>query len=101
MEKKGEYDKLVSLHKEKLDIQHTRRQAEDEEGDAGRSSDVLPIGEGALIIDEVKVRRSMYFTSHPLTSESFSCYIHQIPILLSHTQVYKYHGRLIVAQCTL
>ena len=58
VDKKTEYDKLVSLQKERLKTKKVRRQEENEvqncEEDVSIEG-VLPIGEGSLILDEVKV----------------------------------------------
>lgn len=65
--KKGQY-KLVLMHQQ-LHLQRTKTQEEDGEGAVHSSTGVLPIGEGALIIDEVKVCSDAHilhsFTSHP------------------------------------
>ena len=57
LERKGQYDKLVQLHQEQLEAKKAKKPEEEEEEDAHSSKDVLPIGEGALIINEVKVLR--------------------------------------------
>ena len=54
MEKKVQYDKLVSLSKEKFSKLKNARMVT--RGSEEESVDVLPIGEGSLIIDEVKVQ---------------------------------------------
>ena len=54
VDKKTEYDRLVSLHKDDL----RARRKEDSESENFCEVDVdgaLPIGEGSLILDEVKV----------------------------------------------
>lgn len=52
VEKKAQYDKLVAMSKEKLSAKSRKIAMSNEDGNV---QDVLPIGEGSLIIDEVKV----------------------------------------------
>lgn len=54
-EKKVQYDKLVALHREKRSTQRRGQREETDEDDDSCDDSVLPIGEGSLIIDEVKV----------------------------------------------
>ena len=51
VEKKVQYDRLVSLTQENISRKSSRLLVESEED----KSEVLPLGEGSLIIDEVKV----------------------------------------------
>ena len=51
IEKEVKYDRLVSLTQENLSCKSARQVVEGEEV----NSEVLPIGEGSLVIDEVKV----------------------------------------------
>lgn len=54
VDKKSEYMKLVSLHRERLAAKKARRQ-ESTNVVVDCEEVVLPIGEGSLVLDEVKV----------------------------------------------
>ena len=77
MEKKPQYDKLVSLSKEKLSKLKNASMATGgcEEG----SVDVLPIGEGLLIIDEVKVQYICCINVRTVYTQ-YHCHIMSYPL---------------------
>ena len=58
IDKKTQYDKLVALAHEKASNEAARRLDDSEE-----DSELLPIGEGSFVIDEVKARNNCYV--HP------------------------------------
>lgn len=72
VEKKKQYDKMVSFCEEERAQKEARRQTEVRPGDDREGGDgdheeehnVLPLGEGSLIIDEVKVHDDVHDVTH-------------------------------------
>lgn len=79
LENKTQYDNLVALAREKVSSKVLR--LDDEED----SSELLPIGEGSLVIDEVKVRSMML---HYFRNVFFLKYVHGLKASLFNKENY-------------
>ena len=55
VDRKSEYNKLISLHKERHTVKKAKRQEKSDNEVDDNDLAVLPTGEGSLVLDEVKV----------------------------------------------